>query len=287
MFGYVAPVLGMLTEEQKARYRSYYCGVCHALRDRYGSLTRVSLSNDMTFLALLLSSLYEPEDTEESARCAVHPAKKHPYRKSWAVDYAADMNALLFWYKCRDARMDDRSLKGAAGEKAFASAAAAVEEKWPEQFRAVSETLEALWALERSPDATVDALCNLSGRMLGSVFVPRPKDMWAPELYAVGEGLGRFIYWMDAWEDYDSDVKKGRFNPLKPWHDRQDYEAFCHDTLEMLISEAAGHFEVLPLADHLDLLRNVLYAGVWQRWTMINEKKQKSGKTGKEDHHGE
>ena len=59
MFGYIVPVLTALSEEQKQRYHAYYCGVCHALRNRHGQISRLSLSNDMTFLALLLSSLYE------------------------------------------------------------------------------------------------------------------------------------------------------------------------------------------------------------------------------------
>ena len=54
MFGYIAPVLSVLTDEQKQRYRAFYCGVCHALRSRYGQTLRLSLSNDMAFLAMLL-----------------------------------------------------------------------------------------------------------------------------------------------------------------------------------------------------------------------------------------
>ena len=281
MFGYVAPVLGMLTEEQKARYRSYYCGVCHALRDRYGSLTRVSLSNDMTFLALLLSSLYEPEGTEESARCAVHPAKKHPYRKSWAVDYAADMNALLFYYKCEDQVADDRSLRGKAGTAVYRSSLAKIRALWPLQAAGVENALTLLWEEESKATPDPDRLCNLSGEMLGSVFVPRPDDPWSSVLRSVGNGLGRFIYWMDAWEDYDSDRKQHRFNPLTVYHDRPDYEEFCRETLELLIAEASQSFEILPLERDLDLLRNVLYSDVWQRYLLKQEKnKRKEGANG-------
>ena len=55
MFGYITPVLSVLSDEQKQRYRSFYCGVCHSLRERHGQAGRLSLSNDMTFLAVLLS----------------------------------------------------------------------------------------------------------------------------------------------------------------------------------------------------------------------------------------
>ena len=133
MFGYIVPVLSVLSEEQKQRYRAFYCGLCHALRNRHGQMRRISLSNDMTFLAILLSSLYEPDTDGTDARCALHPVKAHAYLSSPLIDYAADMNALLFFYKCRDQRMDDRSIRGKAGEKLFRDSAEKVRESWPSQ----------------------------------------------------------------------------------------------------------------------------------------------------------
>ncbi len=283
MFGYVAPQLSSLTEEQKQRYRDFYCGVCHALKVRHGQIGRVSLSNDMTFLAMLLSSLYEPETSLTESRCAVHPLKSHGYLSSPMVDYAADMNALLFYFKCVDQRMDERSLRGTAGEKAFSGALEKIRSLYPKQTGEVEEALRALWEEEKKQEASPDRLCNLSGEMLGAVFVPKQEDLWAPALRDLGNGLGRFIYWMDAWEDYDEDRKKDRFNPLTSFHDREDYEDFCRETMEMMIADAAERFEILPLEQDLDILRNILYSGVWQKYAMIMNRQQKR----KEGSHGQ
>ena len=280
MFGYIAPVLSVLNDEQKQRYRSFYCGVCHSLRNRYGQTTRLSLSNDMTFLAILITSLYEPDTVGGRSRCGIHPVKPHDYLSSPMIDYAADMNALLFYYKCMDQRMDDRSLRGKAGEKLFRKAAENCRQRWPVQSQEVERALSALWKEEAASSPDPDRLCNLSGEMLGAVFVPKPEDSWSGLLRSVGSGLGRFIYWMDAWEDYDEDIRKGRFNPLTRWHDRPDYEDFCRETLELLIAEAAEAFELLPLEQDLDLLRNVIYSGVWQRYQLLSERKHR-----KEDAH--
>ena len=277
MFGYISPVLSELSDGQKKRYRSFYCGVCHALKNRHGRTDRISLSNDMTFLALLLSSLYEPGSFHASSRCALHPLKTHPFLSSPMIDYAADMNALLFFYKCSDQYMDDHSLLGKAGEVLFRKAADTIRRAWPLQAEGVTNALRDLFREEKSASPDPDRLCNLSGEMLGAVFVPKPDDLWAPVLRSVGISLGRFVYWMDAWEDYDEDLKKGRFNPLAAYHDRADYEDFCRDSLEMLIAEAAEAFEVLPLEQDLDLLRNVIYSGVWQRYTLLNERKSRKG----------
>ena len=275
MFGYVMPVLSVLPDDRKQRYRAFYCGVCHALKQRHSQTGRLSLSNDMTFLALLLSSLYEPDTSSASSRCGIHPLKTHPWLSSPMIDYAADMNALLFFYKCRDQRMDDQSLRGKAGESLFRKSAEKVRSLWPVQAEGVENALTKLWEEEKKPSPDPDRLCNLSGEMLGAVFVPKPEDLWSSLLRSVGDSLGRFIYWMDAWEDYDEDRRKGRFNPLVCYHDRPDYEEFCRETLEMLIAEGARSFEILPLEQDLDLLRNVLYSGVWQRYILLNEKKHR------------
>jgi len=275
LFGYIAPVLNALSEEQQQAYRAAYCGVCHALSRKTGAAGRITLSNDMTFLALLLTSLYEPEEEACRGRCAVHPLAPRPFVRSAMVDYAADMNLLLTYYKCQDQWADDHALAGRAGLRWLKPTLERLEAAWPRQSRVVAESLAALWAEEKQPLPSPDRLCNLSGEMLGEVFVPDEKDLWAAELRELGRGLGRFVFWMDAWEDYDADRKRHRFNPLTGFHDREDYEAFCLDTLEMFIGEAAAHFEVLPLEKHLALLRNVLYSGAWQRYTLLNEKKER------------
>ena len=61
MFGYLVADPALLSEEESARYRACYCGLCRSIRERYGEAAGLSLTYDMTFLVLLLDSLYEPE----------------------------------------------------------------------------------------------------------------------------------------------------------------------------------------------------------------------------------
>ena len=280
MFGYISPRVDQLTEEQRTRYRACYCGVCRCLRDQSGHSGRLTLSNDMTFLALLLSSLYEPDEAGRLLRCPAHPFRKQAVTLSPMTRYAADMNLLLTYWKCEDRVLDDRSPLGAAGKKLLRSSLDRITRDYPVQAEGVHAALDALWKEEKAEHPDPDLLCNLSGQMLAAVFVPKADDYWARELFSLGEGLGRFVYWMDAWEDLREDLRKRRFNPLAAFRHRDDFDSFCHDTLEMLIAEAAAHFELLPLEKDLDLLRNVLYSGVWQRYYLllerINKEKRKA-----------
>jgi len=81
MFGFVAANGKALSPEQKERYRGCYCGLCRALQERHGELCRMTLSYDMTFLVLLLTGMYEPEETASSATSAT-PRKKNLIQSS-------------------------------------------------------------------------------------------------------------------------------------------------------------------------------------------------------------
>ena len=98
MFGYVVVSEQDLKIREFNLYRSYYCGMCMDLKENYGQTGRLTLSYDTVFLALLLTSLYEPEDLVRDIRCAVHPVEKHRTRQNDYTRYAADINIILSYY---------------------------------------------------------------------------------------------------------------------------------------------------------------------------------------------
>ena len=102
MFGYIQADRTRLDEEQAARYRAVYCGLCRTLRREYGAISRLALTYDMTFLAMLLASLYEPDEQSGQERCAPHPLRPHEYAQTEFSSYAAAMNVLLAREACLD-----------------------------------------------------------------------------------------------------------------------------------------------------------------------------------------
>ena len=271
MFGYITIAPGMLSKEQQDRYRAFYCGLCHTLGRRHGQLGRLTLSYDATFLYLLLTSLYEPDTTEGIARCLPHPFKPHAYIQNEIADYCADMNIALAYHKCLDDWQDDKSLVGRTEAAALHKAYARVHALYPEKCREIERCLKALRRLEMSGEESPDAGANLSARMLGVIYRWR-EDLWAGELGRIGEGLGRFVYLMDAYDDLDKDLRKKRYNPLSSYHEREDYEEFVRESLTMLIAECTDAFETLPLVQDMDILRNILYAGCWSRYQLRQQK---------------
>ena len=265
MFGYVTANYKALSEEDRAQYRQYYCGLCRALKQRYGNLSRLTLNNDMTFLFLLLSSLYEPEEDTAAVRCVLHPTKRMAYVVSDQAAYCADMTVLLAYLKALDDKADDGGIRAKAGAAALKKPYLRVKALYPEKVERIASIIEEINAYEAQSGEDIDVPVNLSGKFLGEVFRYRD-DAWGEDLRALGEELGRFIYLMDAFDDLKSDVKKGRYNALKPFSDQEHFESFCEDGLLMMIAESARVFETLPLEKHLSILRNVLYSGVWMRY---------------------
>ena len=61
MFGYVTIDKPELKIKDYTRYKAYYCGLCRVLLESYGFTGQMTLSYDMTFAVILLTSLYECE----------------------------------------------------------------------------------------------------------------------------------------------------------------------------------------------------------------------------------
>ena len=107
MFGYVVMNKPEMKFKDFEMYRSFYCGLCRELRERYGISGQITLTYDMTFVILLLSGLYEPPTKKGTTRCIIHPVQSQTVRKNVITEYAADMNVFLTYYKCVDDWKDD------------------------------------------------------------------------------------------------------------------------------------------------------------------------------------
>ena len=278
MFGYIVTNQKALDEDRQKRFRALYCGLCRTLRHRHGLAGSATLSYDLTFLAALLNALYEPGETAGRERCVAHPAKAHDYVSSPVMDYVSDMNVALAYHKCRDNWQDDRSLVSAGEGALLRKAYRRVERDWPDRCAAIEAWLDEVHALEGEEDPGIDPLVNATGRMLGELFIWPEQAMWSEELRLVGDGLGRFIYFMDAYDDLPRDRRKGSFNPLKPLADREDYEQLCQSAMLMMAADATEAFERLPVVLDADILRNVLYSGIWSRYVYLRERREPKDK---------
>lgn len=273
MFGYVQIRKPELKIKDYEVYHAFYCGLCERLRAKYGIAGRITLTYDMTFLIILLSSVYNIKCRHEKRHCIVHPAKKHRILYNEITDYCADINYLLSYYQCIDDKNDDASFRGSAGALIYKKNAAKIEKSYRRQADAVKQSLGRLSVLEKGNAYNILENASCFGRLLAELFIYKD-DIFKVYLGDMGYYLGRYIYIMDAYDDLQEDIKKGRYNPFK---DTAKEDSFEEDTREMLLNEisaACGAFEQLPCISYIDILRNILYAGVWNRYDYIHAKKK-------------
>ena len=275
MFGFVIADVGAFSEEQLKRYRGAYCGLCRTLQARHGELSRLTLNYDMTFLVLLLNAMYEPEEATGSGRCLPHPAHAREWWKSRFTDYAADMNVALAYHNCMDDWNDDRRILPLAEAKLLKRHYAEIAERWPVQCGAIETCMEEIAALEAEKSTDPDAGANSFARLMGVLFTPEADSLWGGHIRTLGEALGRFIYLMDACVDLERDRQSGSYNPMLAagWGERSEDDRLM--LLKMLIGECTAEFELLPIVRDADILRNVLYSGVWMQYALQKQKRQK------------
>ena len=277
MFGYVTSNRDEMKIRDFKRYLSYYCGLCHALGSRYGKAAQLTLTYDMTFLVILLNGLYEEPLKSERRRCMVHPAEKQDMLSNRITDYAADMSMLLTYYKLMDDIRDEGSVKSKMFAAQIRKNVRKIEKNYPRQAEAVAKNCRLLMEAEEKGNYDLDVVAGYTGNLTAEVFLMEEKDPWASEIRHLGFYLGKFVYLLDAFDDLAKDIKKGAYNPWIPESGRKDFEALVENTLTMMISECAKAFERLPIIQDIDILRNVIYSGVWVRYGEIIHERQEKG----------
>lgn len=271
MFGYVTICEPELKVKDWRKYRSYYCGLCQELKEDYGAAGQMTLTYDMTFVIVLLTSLYECESQVSAHRCKVHPVRKQQMIRNEMTRYGADMNILLTYYKLMDDWIDEKSVSSLIGNGFLKKKARQVIARYPRQSKVIRRCLKRLSQCEKENCTDLDKTAGCFGELMAELFVYK-QDVWEERLRKMGFYLGKFIYLMDAYEDLEEDLKKGHYNPLKKIHEQDDYEEQIKKILCMMIADCCGEFERLPCLLDVDILRNILYDGVWNHYKKIQNK---------------
>lgn len=273
MFGYVVGNWKELDKDQQDRYKSVYCGICRDIRVRSSQLARMGLSYDMAFLALLLMSLYEPEEETGDRACSLHPIHPRAWVENEFIQYSADMNVALAYYNFLDDWEDDGKHTAKLMADHLKKHYEVIQKAYPRQCGAIESSLRELSQLEKENCGNPDKPANAFGKLMAELMVYR-EDFWAPTLRELGHSLGRFIYLLDAVLDYDKDEKKGKYNPFLAMGRGKDPEQW-EEYLVLTMGRCARAFEQLPLVQDKALLDNILYSGVWVAYRG-KEKKEES-----------
>lgn len=281
MFGYVSINKPELKIKDYDRYRMYYCGVCRSIRERYKTIGQLSLTYDAAFAAVLLSALYEPHTSDDECRCMLHPLHKRCFLSNAAIEYMADMNVLLSYYKCLDDWKDDRNFIKLTYSGAIRKNVKKTALRYKNKIHVICEKLDKLAAYEAEDNHNIDLLSGCFGDIMRVILSVSPDDLnayndkaiykedWSEELGDFGFYLGKFIYILDAYDDVADDERNNKFNPFLDKYRKMDYDEFrtyVKQILLLVAADMAKAYEKLPIVDEIDILRNVIYSGIWLKF---------------------
>lgn len=307
MFGYIIANKPELKIKEFNVYRSYYCGLCKELKKSSGNISRLLLSYDMTFLYMLLSALYEPKTTVQKERCVLNPVKKLVVSRNEIAAYIADMSTIMTYYKCKDDWQDEKKIRAKmmlqfikrreriknknehSEQKKYdrqrkkRSAIIITNTKkeyktlrktYEKKMKCISYFMKKIDEGEKRNSQNIDEMSGYFGNVMAQILAYK-EDEWEQSLKTMGFFLGKFIYIMDAYDDFLEDEQKGNYNPLQKMRKEEGNEAF-HEKVKMMLlmmmAECTKTFEQLPIIENVELLRNILYAGVWVKYEEVRKR---------------
>ena len=148
------------------------------------------------------------------------------------------------------------------------------EERWRKKVDTIVSLLNELSEMEKAGEENIDRISGCFGKIMEEIFAYRT-DLWEPTLRRMGFFLGKFIYLMDAYDDVEEDIKKGNYNPFSRSYIMEGFDEQVRQMLIMMMAEVCREFEKLPIIKYTDILRNILYSGVWCRFEAVSGKRKK------------
>ena len=290
MFGYIKPVKAELKVKEWEAYQGIYCGLCKQLAQRYGWFARMTLNYDFVFLAVLDMGLRENRIHFCRENCIAHPfSKRTCCRTNESLALCCDAAMLLTGQKLLDDLHDEGFAKRMAvrlvlpfARRDYKKAAA----RLPELAKGLEELMERQAQLERAGCANVDEAAEPTALLMQQVLSQLSDDpIRHRALERMGYLLGRWIYLIDALDDWDEDVQKGRYNPFACMAqqsqnlDRQQLYTQARGTLYLTIAEIKKAYDLLSIRSLDTILENVLDLGLRQTVDQILQKRLSGLKT--------
>ncbi len=296
MFGYVKTYTPELKVGEYEYYRGAYCGLCRAMGKCTGQCSRMTLSYDFAFLALIRIALSGEQTDFCRKRCFVHPLRKKKMMKNNPqLEYCAYAAALLTYHKLSDDISDESGKKKllALISRPMASSMrrSAIKKGGLEELdKVISEKLSELSAFEDSREASVDTPAEIFGALLSKIVSFGFEGTQLKIAENIGRHVGRWIYITDAADDFFEDVRKQRYNPFALLYGDSISErerGLIADALKNELCDAERAVDLIDFEDRgmlEGIIRNVFYLGMPHTVkTVLSADDKESGKISRKD----
>lgn len=286
LFGYVRVAEGELKIKDFGLYRGVFCGLCKTMKNNTGLTSPFTLTYDFVVLALLRSGISGEGFTVKPGKCIAHPFKKRPMaHENESLRYCAAVAAILTYYKLLDDK-NDKDKNGLAvstllrqAKRNMKKAIRSIPQLNLEGLtKDVEKYLSELTELEEAHCDSADECASKFGQLLAACFSFGIDD---PDVRLhcgdIGHHLGRWIYIIDLWDDFEKDKKKGSYNPLIEAGYTEIPEDILTTSLRLDGMKALEALNALPIkyVDIKRILHNILFDGLSDAIKKIAKKHSK------------
>lgn len=280
MFGYLQIDKAELKVREYEAYKAVYCGLCKQLGKDYSFLTRLSLSYDCTFYTMMLMSLSSGCTGFSDGRCRFNPLKKCRFAdcKNDCYSKAAALSVISVYYKLLDELMDSGFWKRLAVrliKPFFSHWRKKAARRYPETDTIVADMLDKQVKVEAEPSPSLDATAHPTAEMLGKLLCLEAKDeLQRRVFYECGYHLGRWIYFIDAADDFEKDVKHDNFNPFR-LIESDELTQRMEQTLNQSLARSYDAYVLIDnLTDFKGILDNMMLLGFPLKQNSVLSKRQ-------------
>lgn len=212
MFGYIQPDRPYLFYKDEVLYKALYCGLCKSIGNGCGQVARTALSYDLAFLSALLHNIGNANVQIKKRRCAFHIKSRPMALPDETTALLGFVNSALAYYKLLDDKDDGdaRGLFRFLYKKGFKRAV----RRHPALVEIIETQMKAQTETERAGCSVIDMACEPTAVMMQKISDYVLGDYATEHTAALCYDLGKWVYLADALDDYDKDVKKGRYNVL-------------------------------------------------------------------------
>lgn len=286
MFGFVTVDRSEMLGKDFDAYKAIYCSLCKQLGKEYTFFSRFILSYDCTFYAVIALALSDTCPGFCVGKCKFNPLKKCNYLKNGeeALSKAAALSVSSVYYKLKDNIAD-----GGFFEKLgcyllmpfFSLWRKRAMKKYPEIENAVSTMSFSQFEAEKDKHCSIDKASDPTAKMLSTVLSllvkedDADKDNKKRVLSTFGYFLGKWIYLIDAANDYDYDKKNSNFNPyIIAYDDEKDHTADITQSLDYCLSECLLSYNLLEVKQFGRIIENVLIYGLPKKQKAVLNKEK-------------
>lgn len=273
MFGLMRAKTCSLSDEQKEQRRLHYCGTCKTIGAIYNHKARFLLDHDAVFLAEVLTAL-GGENIESwqpalySFNCLRLPINKIPV----ALEFAATANVVLAEFKIKDQLADTNQIRWRLADSTFAKTFTIARRKlenWQFPFARLEAVLDKQTAREKSqfvgsPADILHFLAAPTAEATGLFFANGAQivgsDANKEIMFELGFAFGKLIYLLDAYTDYEKDVRDTQFNAFRAAFDLEEIKLSgnarrqASEILRLVQDEIRLKLDKLPIASDLKQL---------------------------------